>query len=565
MEKILKGSLHSQIPGMGSKVFENLEASDLVSMMMKLELCYEQDTSDPNSLLLIPSTLEEGRGRTPRWVLSTPDCVYAGRHLECDDSSHMFLTPSFFPRLQVHLHNKIMRLKSQHGATYSLEKHLILINISGMYIRIELGGKLGYYIDVLFCSTKSLTETLRLFQQIIVPAIRSQCHGVPLTESIIRLECVKNLTPPRYRKTQVILLQQLKQAMLSVPAESMYDYQHTWGSVSESGQTILRAGFDLARDLLSDDNFREVLHRRYHDLHNLAVELQVPLENNLEGNSSSVSEQADSNIDPTFVGIAKGVEEVLQRLKIIEQEIRDLKQEIQGLRIFEHRLLYELHRKVNYLVNYNVQLEERKVPNMFYFVRTENYSRRLVTTVISGMNALRLHMLCEYRGEMHVVEEQIGCEMMQVDNNSVKCLAPYMKKFMKLLTFALKIGAHLAAGMGELIPDLSREVARLVESPMLGAGAGAGAGAAAAAGIVGAAAIGGSRGLNRSRGDSQQDLRSAQQWVIDFLREQRCSTGKQIAEKFGLWRIRYRDDGLIAWVCARHLYTRANEIVQVPV
>jgi len=85
---------------MGSKVFENLEASDLVRMMLKLELCYEQDPSDPNSLLLIPAILEEGREKPQRWQLSTPDCLYAGRHLECDDSSHMFLTPGFFPRLQ---------------------------------------------------------------------------------------------------------------------------------------------------------------------------------------------------------------------------------------------------------------------------------------------------------------------------------------------------------------------------------------------------------------------------------------------------------------------------------
>ncbi|PON43300.1 Mitochondrial Rho-like protein [Parasponia andersonii] len=100
LEKILKGSLQSQIPGMSSKVFENLDPSDLVKMMLKLELCYEQDPSDPNSLLLIPSILEEGRGKPQRWQLSSPECVYAGRHLECDDSSHMFLTPGFFPRLQ---------------------------------------------------------------------------------------------------------------------------------------------------------------------------------------------------------------------------------------------------------------------------------------------------------------------------------------------------------------------------------------------------------------------------------------------------------------------------------
>lgn len=100
VEKILRGSMQRPILGMGSKVFENLEASDLVRMMLKLELCYEQDPTDPNSLLLIPSMLEEGRGKPQRWQLSTPDCLYVGRHLECHDSSHMFLTPGFFPRLQ---------------------------------------------------------------------------------------------------------------------------------------------------------------------------------------------------------------------------------------------------------------------------------------------------------------------------------------------------------------------------------------------------------------------------------------------------------------------------------
>ncbi|KAI4307917.1 hypothetical protein L6164_031042 [Bauhinia variegata] len=341
----------------------------------------------------------------------------------------------------------------------------------------------------------------------------------------------------------------------------MYDYQHTWSPVSDSGRAILSAGFDFAREILSDDDFREVLHRRYHDLYNLAQELQVPPEGNPDGQDQTVSlsEEAEK-VEPTFGGIAKGVEAVLHRLKIIEQEIRDLKQEIQGLRYYEHRLLLELHRKVNYLATYNVQVEERKVPNMFYFVKAENYSRRLVTSMISGMTALRLHMLCEFRGEMHVVEDQMGCEMMQVDNVAVKSLAPYMKKFMKLVTFALKIGAHLAAGMGEMIPDLSKEVTHLAGSSLL-----AGAAGAAAAGAVGAAAMGRrNRAMENSR-DIQQDLKAAQQWVVDFLRERRCSSGKDIAENFGLWRVRYRDTGQIAWVCRRHMYTRSQEIIEVPV
>lgn len=260
-------------------------------------------------------------------------------------------------------------------------------------------------------------------------------------------------------------------------------------------------------------------------------------------------------VEPSFAGIAKGVEAVLKRLKIIEQEIRDLKQEIQGLRYYEHRLLLELHRKLNYLVNYNLNVEERKVPNMFYFVRTENYSRRIVTSLISGMTALRLHMLCEYRGEMHVVEDQVGCEMMQVDNRAVQLLAPYVSKFMKLMTFALKIGAHLAVGMGEMIPDLSRGIARMGESSTLLVG-----GAVAA----GAVAAGASRGGSRSR-DIEQDQKAAQQWVVDFLRDRRCSSGRDVAEKFGLWRVRYRDDGQIGWICRRHMHIRAHEIIEVPI
>ncbi|KAL0443307.1 UNVERIFIED_CONTAM: protein TORNADO 1 [Sesamum latifolium] len=163
----------------------------------------------------------------------------------------------------------------------------------------------------------------------------------------------------------------------------------------------------------------------------------------------------------------------------------DIQAEIQGLRYYEHRLL------------------------MNCIGKTENYSRRLITSILSGMTALRLHMLCEFRREMHVVEDQIGCELMQVDNITVKCLAPYMKKFMKLLTFALKIGAHLAAGMGEMIPDLGREVAHLMDSPFLYGAAGA-----AAAGAVGAAAAG-NRNRSRNTRDIQQDLRAAHQWVVD--------------------------------------------------
>ncbi|XP_020102582.1 protein TORNADO 1 [Ananas comosus] len=569
LEKVIRLRLQNQVLTTGPKVFDNLEINDLINMMLKLELCHEQDPGDPNTLLLVPGILQETRGRTQKWQLSTPGCVYVGRHLECDDSKHMFLTNSFFAKLQVHLYNKILRSTNQQGATYNLEKYLIYVVINGIHLRVELGGQLGHHIDILACSTKTISEILRVFHQLIIPTILSLCPSITFIESIIRPECVKHLIPPRFRRAQHVPLQHLKQILLSLPADSMYDYQHTWSSVENDCKLILKSASDYGRDLLSDEDIREVLHRRYYDLHHLAIELALPQDklHERENNVAAVdvnSHELDT-IEPSILGIAKGVEIVLQRLKTIEQGIKDLKQEIQGLRYYEYHLLTELHNKVDYLVNYNIELQERKVPNMFYFVQVQDYSKRLITRLFSGMAALRLHMLCEFRREMHVVDDQIGCGLIQVDNQTVKCLLPYMSKFMKLLTFALKIGAHFVAGMGEMIPDLSREVAHLLDPSLV---YGATAVTAGALGAVMIGKVGGNRlrrrNFDNSTGDIAQDMKAARQWLADFLKGQRITTGTDIAERFGLWRVRYTDSGQIAWICRRHITMRGNEVIGVP-
>ncbi|KAM3322592.1 hypothetical protein P3S67_003743 [Capsicum chacoense] len=112
--------------------------------------------------------------------------------------------------------------------------------------------------------------------------------------------------------------------------------------------------------------------------------------------------------------------------------------------------------------------------------------------------------------------------------------------------------------MGEMILDLSREVAHLLESPAAYSAAGA-----AAAGVVGVA-VAGRVERNRGSRDIQQDFKAAQQWVVDFLRDQKCSGGRDIAEKFRLWRVRYRDSGQVSCICRRHIRVRASEII-VPI
>ena len=82
-------------------VFEFVDVSEVVRMMVKLDLCYEEDPSDGNSVLFVPLFLEDRRLKPQKWEFSSSDCIYVGRHLECAEGSHLFLTPGFFPRLQV--------------------------------------------------------------------------------------------------------------------------------------------------------------------------------------------------------------------------------------------------------------------------------------------------------------------------------------------------------------------------------------------------------------------------------------------------------------------------------
>ncbi|EEC76188.1 hypothetical protein OsI_13527 [Oryza sativa Indica Group] len=241
----------------------------------------------------------------------------------------------------------------------------------------------------------------------------------------------------------------------------------------------------------------------------------------------------------------------------------DLKEEIARLRYYEYHLVTELHRKMDYVMNYSIQLEDRKVPQLFYLVSLDSRSKKLVTRILPGMRSLRVHMLCEFRQEMHVLEDQVGCDLIQVDNRAVQSLLPYMSKFMKLLTFALKIGAHFIVGMGEMIPDLSREVVHLLDSSvMYGATT-----SALSLGALGAAAMYGKARNNGSQSgtnDMEDDMKTARQWLVDFLKGQGILTGMDIAQRFGLWRVRYRDDGHIAWICRKHIVARADEIFELP-
>ncbi len=105
--------------------------------------------------------------------------------------------------LKVVLHNTFIEFKNG-NAHYELEKGLIIINFKGIKVLVEC-NEMGYYIDVLVCSSLSHSETLEIVNDDILKTIyqycasNNGCQGVWLVENIIRLECVQELTLLKYR------------------------------------------------------------------------------------------------------------------------------------------------------------------------------------------------------------------------------------------------------------------------------------------------------------------------------------------------------------------------------
>jgi hypothetical protein len=115
MERILAQSLSRANRNTPSKGGIHLQPNDLMRLMLNLDICYEQDPGNLDAGIYIPTILDanfsipqrekivEGN-RQLTWLLSpeqNPNWVFLGRRLECKDRIRTFLTPGFFPRLQV--------------------------------------------------------------------------------------------------------------------------------------------------------------------------------------------------------------------------------------------------------------------------------------------------------------------------------------------------------------------------------------------------------------------------------------------------------------------------------
>lgn len=87
---------------------QTIPSDKLIQLMIHLELCFETEPGNEDSSLFNPALFDDrmesaGKGiRQLEWKLERTEPFYfLGRRLECENKSITFLTPGFFPRLQV--------------------------------------------------------------------------------------------------------------------------------------------------------------------------------------------------------------------------------------------------------------------------------------------------------------------------------------------------------------------------------------------------------------------------------------------------------------------------------
>jgi hypothetical protein len=466
----------------------------------------------------------------------------------------------------------------------------IFVELSGD----EMGGHV--FIDVLVKSAKTKLATLQFVNDHVLSQIEhlcsvaQGCQGVALVRGVLRPEVVKKLVLCKHRKNQIVLVEDLKQELvedlkLELLVENLKLSQcvHTWPEVDvplDDPDYLSISMDDNVTSLLGELQTLEVLDRHFRHLKNLEMDvdnlhvsnmstenvrdvfqsgnesLDVTPQRSFRRNSSKISNNLEhrdiSNIDVVAEmrsmenRIIDGVKQELQAMeKRLENRINHTCEEI---RVMGQTLYGKVTMKVDGIMNLILQLDQRQVPCNFYFTTPgTKRNRQLIMKVLFGMEIVHLHLLCEHVEGIHVVERQKGVEIKLSPSVTREKINHLIMASLTVLSLLVKVGAHVTAGIGNMIPDIGQIVGLTCDTQSLND------------------YLPNSKGSNHqstirnlpTSSDAQMAIqgngkKAAEQWLVNLLK------GKDILDLFRLRRVKYvtksscNETPCIRWVCEQH-------------
>jgi hypothetical protein len=332
------------------------------------------------------------------------------------------------------------------------------------------------------------------------------------------------------RQGQSVLLEELKQNVFSHGNE----YEHPWGELKQ-GEKVILCENEHAVMLMGRREREEVVERRK----------QVLQIDEVDG----VHDEAAM----TTRGWATASSSKTLDMKIMEepskeqnQVLRELAHKVQHIAFVVHdtqKLLRDEGLPVTrFIHNFIVNSSQQQVPRIVLFTTGDgSFKQKLITNLVPGMKALQLHLLCEYKGQEHIVEGQAGCQVILQDENWKK-VHELVKEGLKWVLSAVKVGVHITMGLENMVPDPNLEYGKAVVA--------LGEGVLKESPIDWATVTPGKLVRDEASAIRTAESMSAEQWLVDFLKD------KVILTQFGLQRVVYKEHGRqtgeLGWICKRH-------------
>ncbi|KAG0606903.1 hypothetical protein M758_9G177500 [Ceratodon purpureus] len=523
---IKKDDLQSLLSKFPTAQRHQVSLHDVVQIMLRLKLCFEQS----NEVVIIPATLRDpGSLDWPFETKAGVDYKYIGRRLACEDTSRTLLSPGFFPRLQVYLHEKLVD-------AYKIKKNWIEFIHDGVEVIIEYSDSNGFFIDIMIRSTKNEDDALDILHDDIVNSILKLCAnptfgcpGVKLLEFIMRPSCIENLISCKARRNQVVSVEKLKQMVLAC---GNLELQHTWPD-----EKPLKSGCDKATTLLG---------KKVSD--HLFIQLRGELKKMEDLFQRNDHEKKDTNdcgsslieVEDTkpFIVTNEVLFNRMERMEVgIHERFDILERKIDEIKSIQGRLLPKICTNLDAMVRFTLEFQQHKYPRLPFLTSGEKQSLRrcIVTQMVPGMTSYVVQLLCEHRDGFHIVHDQEGCEVSFGTESTRKFLSA-VRWGLFTFTVLAKVGAQVGGGMGSMIPNLAQGCLVLGNIP----------------GTLGVDSLTIPSLLDRPvTSISDYEAEVAQEWLIETLKA-KCQGIGDIQKTFQLQKVKYKDNGSVAWICNKH-------------
>jgi hypothetical protein len=229
------------------------------------------------------------------------------------------------------------------------------------------------------------------------------------------------------------------------------------------------------------------------------------------------------------------------------QALRELAHKVQHIAVVvddtQKLLRDEGLQLTRFIHNLIVNSSQRQVPRIVLFTTGDvSFKQKLITKLVPGMKAPQLHLLCEYKGQEHIVEGQAGCQVI-IEDEDWKNVHELVVEGLKWVLLAVKVGAHIAMGLGNMVPNPKMEYGKAVVA--------LGEGVLKDPPIDWATVTPGKLVGDEASAIRTAESLSAEQWLVNFLKD------KVILTQFGLQRVVYKDThgrqtGELGWICQKH-------------